>query len=237
MWNAAVPAGQYADDSGPSMVRHGKAAPSRFSVRARSWAWSSVACRHCSASRTAPGWVYVSTGSTNISVSQNAWPSYPGPVRPLAEIGRRSAAGAGLEHVEEAEPDGLLHLRVAFDPHVGGVPERVEVFPLRPAQPVPAVEPGRGERRADLVAQRRQRPAAGPAVREVLDHAQLLAGLEHAADGGADPVLVPLALDRGAFGAVHVVAHGGGDPQAADLGPVDEQAAVVGGQLLLGLQR
>lgn len=35
--------------------------------------------------------MYVSTGSTNISVSQNACPSYPGPVRPLAEIGRRSA--------------------------------------------------------------------------------------------------------------------------------------------------
>ena len=75
MWNAAVPAGQYPEDSGPSMVRQGKAAPRRLSVSARSRAWSSVLCRHCNALRTALGWVYVSTGRTNISVSQKACPS------------------------------------------------------------------------------------------------------------------------------------------------------------------
>ena len=39
---AQYAAGQYADDSGPSMVRHGKAAPARFNVRARSWACGRV---------------------------------------------------------------------------------------------------------------------------------------------------------------------------------------------------
>ncbi len=74
-WNAAVPAGQYAEHSCPRIVRHGNAAPRRRSVVARSRARSSVACRQHNASAAAPGQVAVSSGSTNISVSQNACPS------------------------------------------------------------------------------------------------------------------------------------------------------------------
>ena len=75
MWKAAVPAGQYAEHSWPVMVRHGNAVPLRLSCRARSCAFGTIMCRQRSASAAASGAVYVSTGSTNVSVSQNAWPS------------------------------------------------------------------------------------------------------------------------------------------------------------------
>ncbi len=74
-WKAAVPAGQYADPSEPWMVRQGNAAPPSPSCAARSRAGSRVLCRQRSASATAAGAVWVSTGSTNISVSQKACPS------------------------------------------------------------------------------------------------------------------------------------------------------------------
>ena len=74
-WNAAVPAGQYPEHSCPWMVRHGKAAPRSPSVLARSRAWSRMEYRQRNASAAASGRVYVSTGSTNASASQNACPS------------------------------------------------------------------------------------------------------------------------------------------------------------------
>ena len=70
-----MPAGQYPEHSSPRIVRHGSAAPRRPSWRARSRAESSVEWRHSSALRTVRGAVKVSTGSTKLSVSQNAWPS------------------------------------------------------------------------------------------------------------------------------------------------------------------
>ena len=72
---AAVPAGQYAEHSCPRMVRQGKLAPARSSSCARCRAMSRVDARQRSASAAASGCVYVSTGSTNPSVSQKAWPS------------------------------------------------------------------------------------------------------------------------------------------------------------------
>src|SRR5215472_9992983 len=91
MWKAAVPAGQYPEHSWPRIVRHGNAAPSRPSSRACSFARSSTRYRHRSASAAADGSVYVRTGSTNVSVSQNVCPSYPVPVSPFAAIARYSA--------------------------------------------------------------------------------------------------------------------------------------------------
>jgi hypothetical protein len=54
--------------------------------------------------------------------------------------------------VEEPEPHRLLELRVAVDLEIGGVPERVEKLALRPCEPVPADQPGAGDRAVDLVA-------------------------------------------------------------------------------------
>ena len=51
----------------------------------------SVLCRHRRALAAASGVVTLSSGSTYVSVSQNACPSYPGPVRPLAGMARVSA--------------------------------------------------------------------------------------------------------------------------------------------------
>ena len=70
-----MPAGQYAEHSAPLMDRHGNAAPRSPSASARSRALSSVECRQRSASRAASGMVYVSTGSTKVSVSQKECPS------------------------------------------------------------------------------------------------------------------------------------------------------------------
>ena len=75
MWNAAVPAGQYAEHSCPAIVRHGNAAPFRPSCFARSRASGSVLCRQRSAAAAASGTVSDSAPSTNVSVSQNACPS------------------------------------------------------------------------------------------------------------------------------------------------------------------
>ncbi len=73
------------------MVRQGKAAPCSPSWDARSIASGRVLCRHRRALAAAAGLVRLSTGSTNVSVSQKACPSYPGPVRPFAGIARFSA--------------------------------------------------------------------------------------------------------------------------------------------------
>ncbi|CAM5696117.1 hypothetical protein SGRIM128S_00332 [Streptomyces griseomycini] len=74
-WKAAVPAGQYAEPSEPSMVRQGNAAPRRPSWAARSRATGRVECRQRSASAAASGTVQISRGSTKTSVSQKACPS------------------------------------------------------------------------------------------------------------------------------------------------------------------
>ena len=48
-------AGQYAEHSSPWIVRHGKAAPARPRVRARSFAWPRMLCRQRRASAAACG--------------------------------------------------------------------------------------------------------------------------------------------------------------------------------------
>lgn len=146
-------------------------------------------------------------------------------------------AGAGLQHVEEAEAHRLLHLRVTLDLDVGVVPERVEVVALRLDQALPAVQPGAGQRGADLVAHRGQRTVAGPAVRGQLDDAQLLPRLELAGHRGTQPVRVPLGGDGVLARRLDEVLHRRGHPQVAGLGPVHEQAAGALLQQLLGLER
>ena len=61
--------------------------------------------------------------------------------------------------MEEREADRLLQLGVALDLDVGALPEVVEVRALLGEQPVPAGVARRGERRGDLVAQRRHASA------------------------------------------------------------------------------
>ena len=87
-------------------------------------------------------------------MSQNACPSYPGPVRPLAGDGAPLRAGAGLQHVEQPEPDRLLQHRIPVDLDVRGVPEVIEVGALVGREAFPAGIPGAGERGRGLVAQR-----------------------------------------------------------------------------------
>ena len=154
-----------------------------------------------------------------------------GPDRPL--LGTRT----GLQRVEEAEADRLLHLGVALDDHVGVVPELVEVFALLLQQALPAVQPGTGERAADLVTHGRQGAVAGPAVRGQLHHAQLLTGLQLAGHRRPQPVRVSLGGDGVLARRLDQVLHRRGHAQVAGLGAVHEQTARTLLQHLLGLQR
>jgi hypothetical protein len=161
----------------------------------------------------------------------------PGPGQALGRDRSQLGAGAGLQDVEQPEPDGLLDLLVAFDPHVRGVPELVEVVPLLPAQAFPAGELRGRQRPADLIADRRQRTPAGPAVGQQLDHRQLLAGLQDAGDRGAGPVAVRFGAHVGLGRPVDLVAHRGAQPKPAALGARDQLGAGVVEEPLLDLQR
>src|SRR5204862_3256640 len=87
-------------------------------------------------------------------------------------------ARARLQRVEEREPDRLLQLGVALELDVGTVPELVKVRPLVIEETLPAGVAGLSQGGDDLVANRRQRALARPAVGEELDHPQSLSGRE-----------------------------------------------------------
>lgn len=57
----------------------------------------------------------------------------------MAAIGARSAPGAGLQHVEQGEPDRLLDPGITGHDDVGAVPEPVQELPLPRCQPDPAM--------------------------------------------------------------------------------------------------
>ena len=96
--------------------------------------------------------------------------------QPLRRDRPALAAGARLQRVEEAEADRLLQLGVAVELDVGALPEVVEVGALVGDQLVPAGVAGLGERRADLVAQGRDRAPRRPAVGDELGDRQRFAG-------------------------------------------------------------
>ena len=81
------------------------------------------------------------------------------PGQPLGGDRPLLAAGARLQRVEQPEADRLLQLGVAVDLDVGALPEVVEVGALLGEQPVPAACARPGQRRGDLVADRRRASA------------------------------------------------------------------------------
>ena len=87
------------------------------------------------------------------------------------------AASASLEHVEHAEPHGLLDLDVPVDLDVGTIPEVVEIGPLIGDQAVPAGKAGAAQRGPHLVPHGGQGADTGPAVGYELDHAEPLTWL------------------------------------------------------------
>ena len=94
---------------------------------------------------------------------------------PLAGIARCSARAAACTTWKSANRTACCSSRVAVHLHVGAAPHVVEVLALPGQQPVPAGPLRRRERRVDLVAQRRHRARARPAVGEQLDDRQRLA--------------------------------------------------------------
>ena len=138
--------------------------------------------------------------------------------RDRAQLG----SGGRLDDVEQCEPHRLLERGVAVELDVRAIPDAGEVLALPLQQTLPPRPAGRGEREVDLVAQRRQRSLAGPAVAEELDDPQLLARLELRAHGQTAEVGLALGRGHGALGPLDDVIHPGGHPQAAQARTVDE---------------
>ena len=153
--------------------------------------------------------------------------------RDRAPLGPR----ARLQRVEEREAHGLLELLVAVDLDVGARPRSRPG--TRAGRASSSSQPARradSQRRVDLVAHRRQRAPARPAVGEELGHASSprrgasSALNEHAREVAARrpaPVTMPV-------GPVDHVVHRRRHPQPAVARPVHEHRAQVVQRLVLG---
>ena len=141
--------------------------------------------------------------------------------------GDRPALGARsrLEHLEDGEAGRLLERGVAVELDVRAPPEVVEVLALRGEQPVPARAQRRGQRRVDLVAHRRQRAPARPAVGEELHDPQPLALVQRGRDRHAREVRLALGAGDDALRPVDEVVHPGRDAQPRLARGVDEPGA------------
>ena len=124
---AAVPAGQYAEHSCPRMVRQAKLAPARSSFLGALLGHAQRGRPPAQGVGSGPGvgvrqhWEHESLG-----VPEGV-PVVPGAREPLARDGALLGSGAGLQHVEEAEADRLLRVRVTLHLDVGAVPEVVQI--------------------------------------------------------------------------------------------------------------
>ena len=169
MWKAAVPAGQYPEHSRPSIVRHGKVAPSNPRSLAR--VARQAQCRVAPAQRVADG-VRRGVGQDGqdegLGVPEGV-PVVAGAGEALGGDRAPLAAGARLQGVKEREAHRLLELGVTFQLDVGALPEVVQVVALFGEQSLPAGAPRLGQRRGDLIAQRRRRASARPSVGDELD--------------------------------------------------------------------
>ena len=163
-------------------------------------------------------------------------PVVAGPGQALGGDRAPLAAGARLQGVKEREAHRLLELGVAFQLDVGALPEVVQVAALVGEQSLPAGVPRLGQRRGDLIAQRRRRAPARPSVGDELDHAQPLARLDVGHDRHAPEVLAALRRRLGPGRALDDVIHAGRHPQRALAGDVHEHGAAVAMGELLGAQ-
>ncbi len=145
-------------------------------------------------------------------------------------------AGAGLQNLEQREPDRLLNLRVAGHLDVSPGPEVVQERPLLGQQLIPAGELGQRQRRGHLIVHGRPGPDRRPAVADVLGDVQLLAQRDLGRDQRPAHVGVGLAVDGHPGRALDLVQHPGRDPQPADPGAVHQDGAalavIVGDELL-----
>ena len=160
-------------------------------------------------------------------MSQKAWPVVAGAGQALGRDRAPLAPGAGLQGVKEREAHRLLELGVAFELHVGALPEVVEIFALGVEQPLPARVARLRQRSDDLVAQRSRRALARPPVGQQLDHPQPLPRRHVGGDRHAREVLAALGRRLGSRWPGDDVIHRGGQPQRAPLGDVHEHGAGV----------
>ncbi len=106
--------------------------------------------------------------------------------QPLRRDRVRTGLGPRLQHVEQPEPDALLHLRIAVELHVGAGPEVVEILALQSQQLVEAqlgrLVAGLKSPVHDIV--------LGPRVGQELLHPQRLPGGHAHLEHGPDQVLL-----------------------------------------------
>ena len=164
-------------------------------------------------------------------------PVVAGAGEPLRGDRAQLGAGAGLQRVEQPEADRLLQLGIALELDVGAVPERIEVRALRVDEAVPAGMARLRQRRDHLVADRRERAPARPAVREELDDAQARSLLEIGRDGDAADVRAGLGGDVRAIRTVHDVIDGRPHPELTPLRRVQQNGAGAAVEGPLGLER
>jgi len=157
--------------------------------------------------------------------------------QPLRRDRTLFGAGAGLERVEQREPQRVLQFHVSVDFDVRAIPELVEVGALPGDETVPSCVPRLRERSYDFVAERRVRAPARPGVREELHHLQALAGLEIGSDRHAAEVTVALGRGVGPWWPVDQVIHPRRHPQLAGACRVDEHDAHAVVVELLGDER
>ena len=111
-------------------------------------------------------------------MSQNEWPSYPVPVRPLAGIARPSARAPAERTWKSANRTACCSSGSPSSSTSAFCPEFVEIAPLLREERVPAGSPRGHEGRGDLIAHRRQGALVRPAVGHELDEPKPLSRLE-----------------------------------------------------------
>ena len=137
------------------MVRHGNAAPASPSWVARAVAIGRVEWRQRSASAAASGAMGQHRQHVGLGVPEGV-PVVAGAGQSLGGDRAALRAGAGLQHVEQREPNGLLDLGIPVELDVGASPEVVKVAALCDEQAVPAGVSCAGQGSVGLIAHRGQ---------------------------------------------------------------------------------
>ena len=148
MWKPAVPAGQYAEHSSPAdgPPRERRALQAERLGPLPGQVEGGVPPAQHVGRRGRLG-VGQRRQHERLGVPERV-PVVAGPGQALRADRPLLGPGARLQRVEQPEADRLLHLRVAVDPHVGVVPERVQVLPLGLDQARPSRPAGRWPGRA-----------------------------------------------------------------------------------------
>ena len=169
-------------------------------------------------------------------MSQNACPSYPDPVRPLAGIARPSFRAPDCRTWNIPKRSACCSRgspSISTSARSQNSSRYSRCRRTRSSQPVCLASASACR---DLVAERRHRPSRRPAVGDELDQTQRRAGLDLGREGRAREVRLGLGGRLQVVRALDHVVVTRGHPQLARLRPVDEDRAQVVRAVALGLE-